>query len=108
MLDSEPLELTCPCCSSTLGVDESGDLYPLVDNREGKAGVNGIRTHTVGGDDWQSRLYQATEPKQYRPPLTMTEPGLAGHQPTHADPELLNASRKDWRDKHISTDTNDK
>ena len=51
-----------------------------------------------------------------RPPLSMTEPGLAGNQYAEAegnafstpDPELLNASRKDWRDKHISTDINDK
>lgn len=102
-------ELICPCCQSRLGVDSAGDLYAIEDNLPGSKGVNGIRTTTVGGSDWQSKLYRSTEPQRYQPPAQMREPGLAGNQkPIEADPELIKASHQDWNQKNIKlTETND-
>ena len=104
-MDSEAIEFTCPCCSSTLGLDDAGDLYAITDAREGKAGVRGIRTFTEAGanNDWQQKLYLATEPKQYQPPVERIA-GVAGrnNQPTIPDDKLMAASENDWKNKNIN------
>ena len=102
-MDIEEITFICPCCSSTLGLDDAGDLYAIKDERSGVSGINGIKTHTVGGDTWQQDKYIASEPKQYQPPITMIA-GIAGKQnQIPADPDLMAASAKDWKDKNIAT-----
>lgn len=71
-MDSD-LEFTCPCCKSTLGLDDAGDLFAITDTREGKVGINGLRTHTVSGNNWQAERYLATEPQRYTPPSFMVD-----------------------------------
>ena len=106
-MDSEAIEFTCPCCQSTLGLDDTGDLYAITDARGGKAGINGIKTVTAGaaGNDWQSELYIATEPKQYVPPAIMIA-GVAGNrtnnQPIEDDPALMAAHHKDLKERNIN------
>ena len=113
MESEEQIEFTCPCCSSTLGLDDSGDLYAVADAREGKAGLRGIRTFTEGGtnNEWQQKLYRAMEPKRYQPPIERIA-GIAGKniQPIIPDDKLMAASAEDWKSKNIYTteSTNDK
>ena len=104
MQDSDELLFTCPCCSSTLGLDDAGDLYAIEDTREGNAGIRGIRVTEAAGNDWKQRQYMEREPKKYQPPISMIA-GVAGKQPEpiEADPELIKASDKDWQDKNIKT-----
>ena len=103
-MDNNEVTLQCPCCSSSLGIDDSGDLFAIEDNRTGVSGINGIKTHTVGGDTWQQDKYIASEPQQYQPPITMIA-GVAGKQnQIKADQSLLEASNKDWKSKNIPTD----
>ena len=108
MQDSDELLFTCPCCSSTLGLDDAGDLYAIEDTREGNVGIGGIRVTEAAGNDWKQRQYMESEPKRYEPPLTMIA-GIAGkhNQPVEADPELLKANAKDWDNKNIRTESND-
>ncbi len=100
-MDSEAIEFTCPCCSSTLGLDDAGDLYLVKDNLPGRKGVNGIRTSTVGGNDWTQKKYIQSEPKRYTPPIERMM-GLAGKQeePIHA-PEILEANKNDLKQRNI-------
>ena len=109
-MDSEELIFNCPCCSATLGLDDVGDLYAITDTREGNKGIGSIRVHEASGNDWKQRQYIEREPKKYQPPISMIA-GVAGKQPEarvtdksatiEADPELLQASDKDWNEKNI-------
>ena len=103
-MDTEEITFICPCCSSTLGLDDAGDLYVIKDERSGVSGINGIKTHTVGGNTWQQDKYIASEPKKYQPPSMMIA-GIAGrhNQPLEPNPELMAASAKDWKDRNITT-----
>ena len=104
-MDSEDLTFLCPCCQSTLGLDDSGDLIAIVDSRPGKTGIRGIKSVTEGGknNDWQEAQYRATEPKQYQPPIERLL-GLAGkpEEPIHA-PEILEANKNDLKQRNIKT-----
>ena len=102
-MDSEAIEFTCPCCSSTLGLDDAGDLYPVEDNRPGQKGIRSVRSFTEGGNNqgWREAQYRASEPKMYQPPIERLL-GLAGKQeePIHA-PEILEANKNDLKQRNI-------
>ena len=102
--EDETIYLTCCACGSIHTISDAGDLELVEDKRPGVSGINGIKTHTVGGDTWQQDKYIASEPKQYQPPITMIA-NIAGKQ-NHikADQSLLDASNKDWKSKNIPTD----
>ena len=109
-MESDDLEFTCPCCRSSLGLDQAGDLYTIVDHREGKTGLGGIKTFTEAGmnNEWRQDYYLASEQKQYEPPVNRIA-GIAGrhNQSINSDAQLMAASEQDWKQKNIkSTDTN--
>ena len=106
----EDVTLQCPCCSSTLGIDDAGELFAIEDKLPGKKGIRGIRTRTAGegGDDWQNELYRQSEPKQYQPPIHMVA-GKAGAPEDNdsactAKPnqELIDAHQKDLKKRNIN------
>ena len=101
MQETDVLEFTCPCCSSSLGLDEAGELYTITDNLPGKKGVNGIRTHNVSGDNWTQQRYLQSEPQMYEAPSAMIA-GKAGKQETVSAPEILKANQADLKQRNLS------
>lgn len=117
-MDSDEVTLQCPCCSSTLGIDDSGDLYSIDDQRQGSKGIGGIRTHHVGGENWSQDRYIAYEPKQYQVPAMMitldkssmhqsSAPPVEDKEYPDVDSSVLEAHDKDLKQRNILTDTND-
>ena len=84
----------------------AGDFVAVDMELEGNAGINGIRTITVGGDDWFSQKYMASEPKQYVPPAAMIDFASASTK-VEPDSELIEAHNTDLRKRNIPTESND-
>ena len=104
-MEDETIYLTCSACGSIHTISDAGDLELVEDNREGKRGIGGIRTHTAGkaGNDWQNELYYQSEPTMYQPPSMMLA-GKAGRQsqPAEPDPELMEAHHKDLKERNLN------
>ena len=95
----DEITMTCEHCGTLHVMTAAGDFI-AVEEPEGKAGVNGIRTHTVGGDDWFERKYIASEPKKYVPPSSMVDLTSAS-TPVEPDSDLIEAHNKDLRTRNI-------
>ena len=105
--------LTCQSCGSIHTIGDDGELELVEDKREGSKGINGIRTHTVGGESWRQEQYLATEPKQYQVPAMMialdkasmrqsAAPPVEDKEYSDADPSVLEANNKDLKDRNIT------
>ena len=95
MTDEETLELICPCCSSTLGIDDSGDLCVINDAREPDDSVPGLGYLRVkeASPMWKHHAYFADPASgKYgtngRYTNVNQEPGIAGKANQDADAEV--------------------
>ena len=94
----DDIEFICPNCNCKCGLDDSGDLYLL----EHSPHIGGLKVHEAAGNDWRTRQYLATEPKQYQPPAHMIA-GVAGKaaKPVEPDPALVEANQKDLKKRNL-------
>lgn len=96
----DDIELTCPCCSAVLGVDDSGDLF-LLEEPPLEPGVSrGIGGLTVVDADprWRQQNYSFNQ--QAQPPEHMTEFGFPSPtKPADLDPLVEDAAEKDLKQK---------
>lgn len=98
----EDIELTCPCCSALLGVDDSGDLF-LLEEPPLEPGVSrGIGGLTVVDADprWRERNYLFNQ--EAKDTEHMTEFGFPSSTKSAAlDPLVEAAADKDLKQKGI-------
>lgn len=98
----EDIELTCPCCSALLGVDETGDLV-LLEEPALEPGVSrGIGGLTVVDADprWRQQNYRFNQ--QGHEPEHMIDFGFPSFAaPSPLDPLVEAAADKDLKQKGI-------
>ena len=96
----EDIELTCPCCSALLGVDDTGDLF-LLEEPALEPGISrGIGGLTVVDADprWREQNYGFNQ--QAQPPENMIEFGFpSSTKPADLDPLVEEAAEKDLKQK---------
>ena len=96
----EDIELTCPCCSALLGVDDTGDLF-LLEEPPLEPGVSrGIGGLTVVDADprWRQQNYQFNQ--QGQAPDHMIEFSFPSpSKPADLDPLVEDAAEKDLKQK---------
>jgi hypothetical protein len=98
----EDIELTCPCCSALLGVDDTGDLF-LLEEPPLEPGVSrGIGGLTVVDADprWREQNYGFNQ--QGKEPEHLIEFGFPNiSAPAPLDPLVEAAADKDLKQKGI-------
>ena len=96
----EDIELTCPCCSALLGVDDAGDLV-LLEEPELEPGMSrGIGGLTVVDADprWREQNYSFNQ--QAQPPEHMIEFGFPSTTTAaDLDPLVEAAAENDLKQK---------
>jgi hypothetical protein len=108
-VDEEEILLTCPCCSASLRIDETGDLEEVerhLDEDE-RVGIRGL-TVVEANPGWELRAYNNNQQQggKYQPPAHMV-PGKAGciineaPAPVEPDPVIEAANKADLRERNL-------
>ena len=98
----EDIELTCPCCSALLGVDDTGDLFLLEEPPLEPGMSRGIGGLTVVDADprWREQNYSFNQ--QGKEPEHMIEFGFPSQTaPAPLDPLVEAAAENDLKQKGL-------